>query len=312
MKYIRSLVVILFILSLAGYAGLRFRYESNLDEVAPVINCDSEAIEVSVEDSEEILLEGVTASDNKDGDLTNQVIVENIGPFMSDGSREITYVVCDSSNNTGRASRTLTYSDYKPPRFSLSQSMRFPTGTEIDVLEYLSAKDSLDGDLTGQIRLTYGYIPYQPNAGSYELGYQVSNSAGDVSNIDLIVEIYDSEDSAYNPVVNLNDYVVYIGKGKLFNPYQYIDNVAIGSREFEISTSSEETSAQEGQKVKGMFGDLSNKEEEDKIIEHLYYGDIYVDNQVDVKTPGTYTVKYTVTTQDGYTGTSVLSVIVFD
>ncbi|MDY2626719.1 MAG: DUF5011 domain-containing protein [Lachnospiraceae bacterium] len=312
MKYIRSLVVIMFILSLAGYAVLRYQHEVNLDETAPVISCDSEAIEVSVEDPDEKLMEGVTASDDRDGDLTKQVIVENIGPFMSDKSRTITYVVCDSSNNTGRASRTLTYSDYEPPRFSLSQQLRFPAGTKIDVLEYLHAKDSLDGDLTSQIRLTYGYIPYQPGAGNYELGYQVSNSAGDVSAIELNVEIYEPDDASYVPVVNLSDYVVYIGKGKLFNPYQYIDSVTISSREFEISTSSAETSAEEGEKVKGMFGDLSNKDEDDEVIDHLFYNDIYVDNQVNVKKPGVYTVKYTVITQDGYTGTAALSVIVYE
>lgn len=312
MKYIRIVVVILFILSAGSYAGLRYYHELNLDETAPRITCDTDSIEISVEDPKEKLMEGVTASDDRDGDLTGEVIVENIGPFMSDGSRTITYVVCDSSNNTGRASRTLTYSDYEPPRFSISSQLRFPAGTEVDILEYLHAEDCLDGDLTNQIRLIHGYIPYQPSVGNYELGYQISNSASDVSDIELIVEIYEPDDAAYTPVVNLKDYIVYIQKGKPFNPYQYIENVTVGSREYEIQISSSETSAKEGKKVKGLFGDLSNREEDDDVIEQLYYNDIYVDNQVNTKEPGVYTVTYTVITQDGYTGTTGLSVIVYE
>lgn len=312
MKYIRILVAILFILSLGGYVGLRFYHEVNLDEEAPEIVCAEDSIEVSVEDPEEKLLEGVTASDNRDGDLTKNIIVENIGLFMSDGSRTITYAVCDSSNNTGRASRTLTYSDYSPPRFSLTQALRFPSDSEIDILDYLEAEDSIDGNLTNRIRRTSGYLPYLPAAGTCELGYQVSNSAGDVADVDLVVEIYDQAEQSFTPFINLSDYLVYIKKGKLFNPYQYLEDVTIGSRSFDIGTSSSERSAKKGEKIKGLFGDLSNREEDDELVDELRYSDIYIDNPVKVKKPGTYTVTYTVNTEDGFTGNAALSVIVYE
>ena len=312
MKYIRILVVTLFILSLGSYAGLRYYHELNLDGKAPEITFDTDRIEVSVEDPEEKLLEGVTASDNKDGDLTKDILVENIGHFMADGSRTITYAVCDSSNNTGRASRTLTYSDYSPPRFSLEEALRFPAGSEVDVLDYLKAEDCLDGDLTNRIRRTDGYLSSQPDTGTYNLGYQVSNSAGDVADIDLKVEIYEASDSSYTPSINLTDYLVYIKKGKLFNPYQYMEDVTIGSRTFDIKTSSSERSAKEGEKTEGLFGDLSNRKEGDAVIEELHYSDIYIDNPVDVKKPGTYTVTYTLITEDGFTGNASLSVIVYE
>ncbi|MGN0292602.1 MAG: hypothetical protein ACI4D3_01220 [Lachnospiraceae bacterium] len=312
MKYIRVLVVVLFLISAGGYAGLRYYYEQNLDDTAPVITCDTDAIEISTEDPESALLEGVTASDDKDGDITDEIAVEHIGPFLSDGSREVTYVVCDSFHNTGRAVRTLTYSDYESPRFSISSQLRFPAGKELDILQYLTAEDKLDGNLTGKIRLTHGYIPYQPEVGNYELGYQVSNSAGDVAGIDLLVEIYNPEDIGYTPAVNLSDYVVYIRKGKTFDPWKYIDNVTIGSRKFEFKEGSAGQSAAEGTKVQGLFGDPANREEKDKIIEELEYRDIYIENQVDTRKPGVYTVTYTIITQDGYTGTGALSVIVYE
>lgn len=312
MKYIRMIVVTLFILSVAGYAGLRWYHEQNLDETAPVIACREESIEVSVKDTEEKLLKGVIASDNKDGDLTGDIIVESLGHFMNDGSRTITYAVCDSSNNTGRATRTVTYSDYTPPRFSISKALRFPAEQDMDILNYLKAEDCLDGDLTNRIRRTKGFLPYQPEAGIYRMGYQVFNSAGDVANIELLVEIYDPAEENYLPSINLSEYIVYIKKGKLFNPYQYIEDVTIGSRAYEIETSSSKASEAEGTKTEGLFGDPANRGQDDKIVETLRYSDIDIDNPVNVKEPGNYTVTYTVTTEDGFTGRTGLSVVVYE
>ncbi|MDO5408978.1 MAG: hypothetical protein Q4F21_00810 [Lachnospiraceae bacterium] len=312
MKYIRICMVILFVLSLGSYTALRVYNEITSDTEAPVITCKKDSIKVSVKDDMEALLKGVTASDNKDGDITKDVVVENIGPFLSDMSREITYAVCDDANNTARKTRTLTYKDYEPPHFAISQQLRFPAGEKLDILQYLSAEDVLDGNITGQIKDTYGYLYSSPSVGKYKLGYQVANSAGDVANIDLVVDIYEPEDENCTPTVNLDDYVVYLKKGKSFNPYQYIKDISIGNRTFSIQTSSEEVSAEEGTRVKGMFGDLANKSAEDKIIENVYYNDIYVDNQVDRKKAGTYTVTYTVVTEDGYTGSTGLSVIVYE
>ena len=312
MKYIRILAVVLFIISAGSYAGLRFYYEQNLDDTAPVITCNSDAIEISTEEPESALLEGVAALDDKDGDITDEIAVEKIGPFLSDGSREITYVVCDSFNNMGRAVRKLTYSDYEPPRFSISTQLRFPAGKELDLLQYLSVEDRLDGNLTGRIRLTYGYIPDLPEAGSYKLGYQVSNSAGDMAGINLVVEIYDPEDMACTPSVNLSDYVVYIKKGKTFDPWRYMENVTIGSTEYKLKKDSARKSAGEGTKVNGLFGDPSNREAEDKVIEELNYKDIHIENQADTGKPGAYTVTYTIITQDRYIGRDTLSVIVYE
>ena len=312
MKAIRTLVIILFLISACAYGGLRVYDEFTADETCPEITCDTDTLEVSVEDPEEKLLEGVTAVDNKDGDLTSEIVVESMGPFLSDGSRRITYVVCDNSNNTSRVSRTLTYSDYKSPRFSISQILRFPENKELDILEYLTAEDVLDGNVTNKIRCTKGYIYSKPSAGIYELGYQVSNSAGDVSNIDVTVEIYEQDTVSYTPAIQLSEYVVYIKKGRLFNPYQYLEKVTVGSRTFAISTASDEESAEEGENVSGLFGDLSNKDTDDRVIESLHYSDIHVDNPVKVEETGTYKVTYTIITADGYTGTTSLSVIVYE
>lgn len=312
MKYVRTFVVVLFLVSIIGYGALRYYDEMYSDKTNPVIQLDKDVIEVSVKDPEEALLEGVSAWDKEAGDLTDEIVIENMGPFLSDGSRKITYVVCDKANNIGRATRTLIYSDYEPPQFFCGTKLRFPAGKELNLLDYLTASDVLDGNLTNRIRQMHGNLPSEPEAGEYEMGYQVANSAGDVSVIDLTVEIYDTEESVYIPDIDLKQYICYIEKGKHFDPYQYIDKVTVGSREYELVNMPDISPAEEESKVSGLFGNLSNREGDSKIPEKLYSQDIYIDNPVKVKKTGTYTVTYKITTEDEYTGSAKLFVVVYD
>ena len=54
------------------------------------------------------LLEGVTAQDNKDGDLTSEVFVEKVVP-VSKKKAVVYYGVTDKAKNVGTASREVTY-----------------------------------------------------------------------------------------------------------------------------------------------------------------------------------------------------------
>lgn len=310
MRYIRIVILGLFILTSASYIGLRYYNEQTIDRTAPVLQCSSDTLTVSVNSTEEQLLQGITAEDDRDGDLTDEIVVENVGPFLSDGSREISYAVCDRANNTGHVKRKIRYSDYEPPKFELTQPLRFESGQSVNITSYLTATDLLDGNLTNHIRQTYGdSITYYNSAGKYEIGCQVSNSGGDVSQINLIVEIFDEKDINYVPAVNMENYVIYLKKGEDFNPVEYADSVTIGSRSFDIGNRNKKPAAN-SRKVKGLFGDLTNRNAGDEITDTVDYDDIYVESNVDMSVPGSYTVQYTITTEDGYTGTTGLSVIV--
>ena len=50
----------------------------NTDTVAPEIAMNTEKISVSVKDQQELLLNGVTANDDVDGDVTGSLVVESI------------------------------------------------------------------------------------------------------------------------------------------------------------------------------------------------------------------------------------------
>ena len=107
------------------------RDNAGKDRAEPVIKVDGDRIEVSVKDGEEALMQGVTAEDAEDGDLTDKVIVESIGRFGADGCRTVTYAVIDSDSLVGHATRKLAYTDYTPTRFSMDKPLSFETVMEL-------------------------------------------------------------------------------------------------------------------------------------------------------------------------------------
>lgn len=77
-----------------------------LDRTAPVISfADTDKQLVYRENmSDEKLLEGVSAFDDVDGDVTDSVLVEKISE-TADGSVIVTYVALDSADNVAKRSR---------------------------------------------------------------------------------------------------------------------------------------------------------------------------------------------------------------
>jgi len=81
----------------------------NQDRTAPEIKVDqSEKIVYTEGEDYGKLLEGVTAQDDKDGDLTSEVFVEKVVP-VSKKKAVVYYGVTDKTKNVGTASREVTY-----------------------------------------------------------------------------------------------------------------------------------------------------------------------------------------------------------
>ena len=90
-------------------AGAGYMTYKNQDRTAPEIKVDqSEKIAYTEGEDYEKLLEGVTAQDNKDGDLTSEVFVEKVVP-VSKKKAVVYYGVTDKAKNVGTASREVTY-----------------------------------------------------------------------------------------------------------------------------------------------------------------------------------------------------------
>lgn len=153
-RKMQRVILALFILTLLAFCGLRIYRRLTVDVTPPVITCSTDSIDVSVTAGEEALLQGVMASDDRDGDLTDQILIKGVSPSLTDSSAQVTYIVFDSANNMATVTRTVRYTDYEAPRFALSQPLVYPAGQTVTLLDRLTASDVLDGDISSGIRIT--------------------------------------------------------------------------------------------------------------------------------------------------------------
>lgn len=92
-------------------AGAGYMTYKNQDRTAPEIKVD-QSKKIAYTEGEDYgkLLEGVTAQDEKDGDLTSEVFVEKVVP-VSKKKAVVYYGVTDKAKNVGTASREVTYQE---------------------------------------------------------------------------------------------------------------------------------------------------------------------------------------------------------
>ncbi len=290
------------------------------DTKAPVITIDSEVLEVSVTADDAALLQGVTAEDRVDGDVTDRILVEGISAISEKHTAVITYAAFDSAGNVAKKSRTLQYTDYEPPVFSQRKALVLPANASVDVLACLSASDKLDGDISSRIKgILISNTNSLNNVGLHEVEFRVTNSMGDTAYITLPVEVYAS--NSYSATVELKEYLVYVKKGTAFNPRDYLSNVVIGSSKYSLRNQNPPVENLSGEQIEALG---PNRETEtrtyiNRYVDPLENKDPFV-NIVNVKTtdnvnilvPGTYSVTYTVDFDGLYTGYTRLNVVVED
>lgn len=234
---------------------------SKTDGIAPEIKIEEGVLTLSVDDGEDVLLTGVTARDDKDGDVTDSLIVESVYGISEDGSVTVRYAAFDSAGNVATAERTVVYGDYESPVITLDGALVFEYGSTFDVFDHVGAIDVFDGDVTRRVKATMlseGVTVSEE--GTHEVQFRVTNSVGDSVQLVLPVEVY--PDDAYNATLTLAEWLVYVPAGTEFDANKYPTL---------FKTVYEETSLAEG----------------------LPDGiELIVESDVDVNVPGVYTVKY--------------------
>lgn len=222
MRYFRIGVIILFVASLifAGWAHHQYNKGRNTDY--PMIKNEVGTLEISVNDPEEAIFRGLTATDGTDGDLTDQIMVASVSHFLEPGLVNVKYVVFDSHNNASSLSRRVHYTDYESPKYSMDKAPMYNVGNSFDLMDHLKVEDCLDGDISDRIRIISNMVNNYAE-GVYPVILEVSNSCGDTAQLNLWVH-YTRTD--YNVNIALHQYVVYHPQGEEFNPHQYISSVA--------------------------------------------------------------------------------------
>ena len=275
MRKLRILSIIVFLIAVVSFGLFKRDQLAAKDRKGPEITMDSEEIEVSCSADAGQLLSGVHAMDNRDGDVTSTLMVESMSNFLEKGRRNITLAAFDSSNNVTKATRTIVYTDYQSPRFALTEPLRFPVKTQ-NILGTLSASDVLDGDLTGNIKISSEYSITEDEPGEYPMVFTVANSAGDVSKLGVNMEIYDAAEESRNPQFELSDYLVYTQPGKKLDPWDYVQKITVNGTEYV--------------RYGNTLRDQNPRENQEPAA--ISKGDVRIEDDVDYDTPGTYEIVY--------------------
>ena len=219
MRFLERITVLIFAVVSLLFFGTRLYLSWTADHTPPVLVCDSDVLEISLGASQDTLLSGVTASDNRDGDLTDQILIKGVSQLITADTAKVTYIVFDSSNNMATVQRPLRYLNYEKPRFSLSAPLVFTAGEQIRLLPFLSASDLVDGDLSHSIRVTNHNMDTS-RPGRYHVTLQVTNSLGDTESLPVSVLV--REQLPADPALTLSEYIVYLEQGDTFSPTAFI------------------------------------------------------------------------------------------
>ena len=105
----KGLVAMLFLACAALLAGNVVVYIGE-DRNGPEISVPQEEITYVAGTDTSALLNGVTAQDDRDGDVTDTVTIESIIPNADQTGASVVYVAKDSKNNVTKETRTILYS----------------------------------------------------------------------------------------------------------------------------------------------------------------------------------------------------------
>lgn len=270
MKILRVAIVIIFAVTAIVYAYFNIDERLNTDKTIPVISMEDDVLVVSLDATNKDFLKGVTAFDEKDGDITEKIIVESVSKFTDNGECKVTYAVCDNDNHVATAKRKIRFDGYVSPRFEMSRALCYSLYENIDVSEAIMAKDCIEGDISRNIIITSDDYSGAV-AGVFTIDAKVTNSGGDSSAIKLPLIVEDRGLSA--PKIELKKYLEYVKVNEKIDFEDYI--------------------------VEAVDVDDSNLTSRVKI-----------DSNLDIKKPGVYSVHYYVTDSAGEKGHTVLIIVV--
>ena len=221
MRILRILILIVFLIT-AGFFGVNeMRYLSDLDDEPPLITANSEEITLSVTADDAEYLSGVNASDGRDGDVTDSLVIAGKSNFIEEGLIRVDYAAFDSHNNVGTYSRMVRYSDYVSPKFVLEEPFMLRKSTSYD-FDFIKATDVIDGEISNKVKVLYSNLYSAVTDAPITL--EATNSVGDIEKLELNVRILTPQEYAlYRPA--LWGYVVYTTVGERIEPWYSVAGV---------------------------------------------------------------------------------------
>ncbi len=158
-------------------------------------------------------MEGVSAYDSEDGDLTGDVVVSGEVNTNRVGAYPLTYSVTDSDSNTTEEIRQVTVYNTAPVINGVNNETIL-VNSDFDPMEGVSATDAEDGDISNSDIQVSGQVNTAV-VGQYTLTYQVTDAAGETTTNERVITVTDEETGSgtWDPeaIYNTGDQVSYNG-----------------------------------------------------------------------------------------------------
>ena len=210
-------IVALMIAACLALGGFTFFMLTTEDRKAPEIQIqDVDITYVNGSDYAE-LLTGVTATDNREGDVTQNLIVEGVYPNDDGITANVVYVVKDEKNNIAKASRKVKYqadpaSAVAGEEANTDEQANTPSQDEVSVDAGNDVVEKTEKDNDAENNL--------PQAAGTE----------DSEKPDVSTETDDEDDtedsvSPGSPVIKLKQSTVTIKRGQSVNRVSYVESI---------------------------------------------------------------------------------------
>lgn len=194
----KGLVAMLFLACAALLAGNVVVYIGE-DRNGPEISVPQEEITYVAGTDTSALLNGVTAQDNRDGDVTDTVTIESIIPNAEQTGASVVYVAKDSKNNVTKETRTILYST--DANQAAAQAAAEQAAADQAAQDQAAAEQAAQGDAAGESAQT--------------------TDDGAAQNEAAIAAL-----SAESPRIYLTQYSVELERGAELNELSYVQDIS--------------------------------------------------------------------------------------
>lgn len=178
------------------------------------------------------LLKGVGVTDNSGEEIT--VAVEGSYDIHTVGEYELTYVACDSSLNKAEKTFILSVVDRESPVISFTSYLEISLGSDVDLLEGVSATDNSGEEITVTVEGSYDVN----QAGIYELKLVAVDSSLNKAEEKLTLRVKDAASSSAGQTPETISFITSKGfPGEIRNGVVYIDGYLIANKTYSLPAS---------------------------------------------------------------------------
>lgn len=223
MRFLRIITPILAVIIAIVAINLEIgNYERRVGPVIELRDPSIETIQATIETTDEELASLAKAYDDKDGDISKNIVVEHKNYFFEKGLSTITFSVCDSDNNVSKISKNIRYTDYTSPKIEVYSSLIYMADSSERISNYFKVTDVFDGDISSRLKIIA--TDFNRNIpGEYSVNCKVTNSFGDTQ--EMAFPILIEAQTKLNAKIYLKQHYVYLKQGETHNFAQYIDTV---------------------------------------------------------------------------------------